>query len=73
MQAESANIQITVNGETRSVPAGQPLQGLIEALGLTDRRIAVEVNEQLVPRSELPERVVAPGDRVEIVHAIGGG
>lgn len=73
MQAESANIQITVNGETRSVPAGQPLQRLIAALNLTDRRIAVEVNEQLVPRSEFPTRAIAPGDRVEIVHAIGGG
>ncbi len=64
---------VTVNGEGREVPAGTTITGLIQILGFAGRRLAVEVNEEIVPRSAHEEHRLADGDRVEIVHAIGGG
>ncbi len=68
-------MQIQLNGEPYELPEGHPptLRQLVEARGLTGRRLAIEVNEQLIPRSEHAGHVLAPGDRVEIVQAIGGG
>ena len=66
-------MQILLNGENTEVSDAISVQGLIEQLELTGRRIAVEVNEDIVPRSEHAEHRLAPGDRIEIVHAIGGG
>ncbi len=65
-------MQITVNGETRQIPQGTTAQGLIEMLGL-EGRLAVEVNEEIVPRSSFDRHALEPGDRIEIVKAIGGG
>ena len=50
-----------------------PLAELVERLELTGRRLAVELNLEIVPRSQYAETQLADGDRVEIVHAIGGG
>ncbi len=66
-------MQLTINGETRELPDGLKAGELIERLGLQNRRLAVEVNLEIVPRGELPRYVLQPGDRVEIVQAIGGG
>jgi sulfur carrier protein len=66
-------MQLYVNGDPRDLPAGATVASLVETLALGSGRIAVEVNEELVPRSTYAERVLAEGDRVEIVHAIGGG
>lgn len=66
-------MQILLNGENTEVSEAISVQGLIEQLELTGRRIAVEVNEDIVPRSEHAEHQLAAGDRIEIVHAIGGG
>ena len=66
-------MQILLNGENTEVSDAISVQGLIEQLELTGRRIAVEVNEDIVPRSEHGEHQLAAGDRIEIVHAIGGG
>ncbi|WP_110647879.1 sulfur carrier protein ThiS [Salinicola peritrichatus] len=66
-------MQIQLNGEPRQCDDGQTLSQLVEALGLTGRRIAIEVNEEIVPRSLHAQMRLADGDRVEIVHAIGGG
>jgi len=66
-------MNILLNGENTEVSEAISVQGLIEQLELTGRRIAVEVNEDIVPRSEHDEQQLAPGDRIEIVHAIGGG
>ncbi len=65
--------EILVNGEKRSVPAGQTLAELVRDLDLEGRRVAVEVNEEIVPRSRYAEHVLNGGDRVEVVAAIGGG
>ena len=66
-------MHILVNGEPHDVPSGLSLTGLTEHLGLSGKRLAIEVNEDLVPRSEHAEHRLAPDDRVEIVQAIGGG
>jgi sulfur carrier protein len=70
--ANSLMIQITVNGEAKEIPAETTAQGLIELLGL-EGRLAMEVNEEIVPRSGFERHALEPGDRVEIVKAIGGG
>lgn len=66
-------MQIEVNGEQRELAEGTGLQAFIEAEGLAGRRLAVERNGEIVPRSDYADTVLAPGDRLEIVHAIGGG
>jgi sulfur carrier protein len=66
-------MQIIVNGNPTEVPESISLAALIERLGLGDRRLAIELNRELVPRSQFPEQPLAPGDSVEIIHAVGGG
>ena len=66
-------MEITVNGDPREVDPGTTLGQLIEEMGLAERRLAVEVNREIVPRSACPGHELEAGDRVEIVHAIGGG
>lgn len=66
-------MQITLNGERRQVPDGTTAAQLVELLELTGRRLAMEVNGEIVPRSRHGTHALAPGDRVEIVHAVGGG
>jgi sulfur carrier protein len=66
-------MQIHVNGAPREVPEGCTAEQLITLLELTGKRLAMEVNRELVPRSTFAEHRLQPGDQVEIVHAIGGG
>lgn len=66
-------MQILLNGEPREIPDALTAAGLIVLLDLSGRRLAMEVNEEIVPRSRFESHVLAAGDRVEIVHAIGGG
>lgn len=66
-------MQITLNGNPTELPDDIDMTGLIERLELTGQRLAVEVNEELVPRSRFSGHHLAPGDRVEIIHAVGGG
>jgi sulfur carrier protein len=66
-------MQIYLNGEEQEIPDGINVASLIKLLELSGRRIAVEVNEELVPRSTFEEQQLQPRDRIEIVHAIGGG
>ena len=68
-----AGMVISLNGEERRVPAGATVAGLLEQLGLDRRKVAVERNEAIVPRSTYAETSLAPGDKLEIVHFIGGG
>ncbi|MBU0788884.1 MAG: sulfur carrier protein ThiS [Pseudomonadota bacterium] len=63
---------MTVNGQPH--PGTPPtVAALIDELALVGRRIAVSVNGAVVPRSTWPAQALAPGDQVEIVHAVGGG
>jgi sulfur carrier protein len=66
-------MDITLNGEARQVQAGTTLEGLLALAGHAGRKVAVEVNLAVVPRSKHASHVLAEGDRVEIIHAIGGG
>ena len=69
----SASIDIVFNDAALVVPVGCTVAGLLEQQGLAGRRVAVEVNRGIVPRSAHATHVLAPGDRVEVVHALGGG
>ena len=66
-------IELVINGETRSFPAPLTLIQLIEVLDLTGKRIAIEKNGEIVPRSQHPGMPLANGDCLEIVVAVGGG
>ena len=66
-------MQITLNGETRSFQDVANVAGLVAALGLDARKVAVERNLEIVPRSAYGKTPLADGDRIEIVHFIGGG
>ena len=66
-------MQITVNGEQRDIPEGLTAEQLVEDMGITGNRIAMEVNLDIVPRSTYADHIFKAGDKVEIVHAVGGG
>lgn len=66
-------MQIELNGVEREFPDGTTLVQLIELLELSGRRIALERNGAIVPRSSHARQVIEEGDRIEIVHAVGGG
>jgi sulfur carrier protein len=66
-------MEILINGEPKQVREGASIAALIQDLGLVGKRVAVEVNQEIVPRSTFAERTVQAGDRIEIVRAIGGG
>ena len=66
-------MEVIVNGEMRRFPDGMTVAQLLKDMVLTDKRLAVEVNQEIVPRSTHGDHRLQAGDRVEIVHAIGGG
>jgi len=66
-------MQVQVNGEMRKVRDDLTVAELVGELGFEGRRIAVEINLEIVPRSSYQDRRLQGGDRVEIVQAIGGG
>ena len=66
-------MDIVLNGETRHTPAAVTVADLLHTEGLAERRVAVEVNGEIVPRGLHASHALSEGDRVEIVHALGGG
>jgi len=66
-------IELQVNGERRRFDAVADVARLVETLGLAGKRVAVEVNGAIVPRSRYGATPLADGDRLEIVVAVGGG
>ena len=64
---------LTLNGETRTLSGVFDLAGLVESLGLDARKVAVERNLEIAPRSTYADTALADGDRIEIVTFIGGG
>ncbi|HEY5717261.1 MAG TPA: sulfur carrier protein ThiS [Motiliproteus sp.] len=64
---------IELNGEPYEATAGQSISELLAQLGMADKRVAVEYNLEILPKSEHPQTRLQAADRVEIVHAIGGG
>jgi len=66
-------MEIIVNGEPRTVPDGYTAEQLVQSMALAGRRIAMEVNQEIVPRSTYSQHSFQAGDAIEIVHAVGGG
>jgi len=66
-------MEILLNGAPTELEADATVAQLLVQAGLGERRVAVEVEGVIVPRSAHSAHVLAPGDRVEIVHALGGG
>ena len=66
-------VSLTLNGEDRSFDGPVSVAGLLQTLGLDRRKVAVERNEAIVPRSVYAETWLQTGDALEIVHFIGGG
>ena len=66
-------IELAINGEPRRFPAPLTLAQLIASLDLAGKRIAIEKNGEIVPRSQHAETPLVDGDRLEIVVAVGGG
>jgi len=71
--SKGAQMKLTLNGESREVPDGLTVRGLVEHLGLTEGPVAVERNRDVVPRSAHAETPLADGDVIEVVHFVGGG
>ena len=66
-------MRIQLNGESLDLPDGETVAALLTRLELTGRRVAVELNLDIVPRSQHDQTMLNDGDSVEVVHAIGGG
>ncbi len=70
---DNGRMNIELNGQARRIDDGLTLLALLEAEGLAARRVAVEINGEIVPRTTHAAHALREGDRVEIVHALGGG
>jgi sulfur carrier protein len=66
-------MNLIVNGRTESVPSGLTISELLARLKLPHKGLAVEVNQQIVPRARHAEHQLAEGDRLEVVSLVGGG
>ncbi|MEM7434860.1 MAG: sulfur carrier protein ThiS [Myxococcota bacterium] len=66
-------MRLLVNGEERHVDADTTVAGLLATLGLADELVAVERNQEVVPRAQHGSTALAEGDQVEVVHFVGGG
>jgi len=66
-------IQLSVNGQARQLEPGANLERLLQALELAGKKVAVEKNGEIVPRSRYADTALADGDSLEIVVAVGGG
>jgi sulfur carrier protein len=66
-------VHVIINGEAQTLTAGLTVADLIGQLGLNQRRVAVELNREIVARERYGERALSEGDQIEIVHFVGGG
>lgn len=66
-------MDLTVNGEDRRLPEGSTVADLLAALQAPPEGVAVAINGEVVPRGARAERRIEPGDRVEVIRAVGGG
>lgn len=65
-------MQIKINGEDREI-SSKTVIDLLESLGIDPKRVAVELNMEILPKVEYSEKTIADGDKIEIVHFVGGG
>ena len=66
-------MDIQVNGQFHSLPDGATVIQLLEQMELTGKRIAIERNQEIIPKSQYAQTVLQSGDRLEVVVAVGGG
>lgn len=66
-------MQVTVNGLSKNISDNININMLLQDLDLTGKRLAVEINQEIIPRSLFDSTMIKPDDKIEIVHAIGGG
>lgn len=66
-------MQILINGKIKTIREQLTAQQLLQELGIAQQKLALEINQEIVPRSTLSEHIIQPGDKIEIIHAIGGG
>jgi thiamine biosynthesis protein ThiS len=66
-------MKLTINGESRDFPDGLTLAALVTRLGMKEDRVAVELNLEIAPRGNWEATVLKEGDKLEIVHFVGGG
>ena len=69
----NASMEIILNGNLKAIPDNTTATQLVALLELQGKRLAIEINEEIVPRSTFDEIKLSQGDKVEIVRAIGGG
>ena len=72
-ESPHSHVAFVLNGQERTAPRGASLQGVVALVVPAGRPVAVEVDGQVVPRSALADRVLAGGERIEIVTFVGGG
>lgn len=70
---KSDSMNVVINGEPREIPNELTVQGLIAHLELKEERLAVERNQEIVPRADWAMTPLQEGDKLEIVHFVGGG
>ena len=70
---KSIRMKLQINGDDRDFTGPLTLAGLVEQLGMKQDRVAVELNRDIVPRDRWPQTNLSEGDRLEIVHFVGGG
>ena len=70
---DNGRMDILLNGALRRLEPGSTIAALLAAEGLAERRVAVEVNGEIIPRGRHPQHALNDGDKIEIVHALGGG
>lgn len=66
-------MKLLINGGQRELPAGLTLQGAVQFLGIREEMVAVQRNDEIIPRGRLGDIPLAEGDKIEIVHMVGGG
>lgn len=66
-------MQVQVNGESREISQEASLEELLLSLSIPRERVAIELNQKVIRRAEWPVSILREGDRIEIVHFVGGG
>jgi sulfur carrier protein len=67
------DVQVTLNGDAVEIRVGSNVAGLLEQMQIGRERVAVEVNRDIVPKAAYDSHILSAGDRIEIVHFVGGG
>jgi len=73
LNSPAKSLNVRINGTPMEVPSGTTVAGLLEHLEIEPVLVAVEQNLEIVPRTQFPLRALSDGDRLEIVHFVGGG